>query len=367
MTRSPRVLGSTFAVLVLLAAAVSARADQRRFAGRPLADALRDLPADGLKIVFSSELVRPDMRVIEEPTGPPRRMLEAMLRPHGLEVRSGPGGTLLVVRARKAAPPASPRPASVPGAIAGRVVDGRTGTPLAGVRVADEGGAAWTLTDESGTFILDSLPPGRHTLLASLVGYSLGRPTVDVQSGDRAELLVPLADGTDTYTEDVTVTGDRFRGGQSAAIPSVQTMTSAELRGLSGVLADDPLRAVQTLAGVATAGDFRSEFSVRGSDFRHMGLSIDGLPTPWLVHNVRNYENNGSIALINGDLIANATLAAGAQAQDRPERLGAWLDFGIREGSRDATELRAAVSFSSASIVADGPIGDAHRGSWLAS
>jgi Carboxypeptidase regulatory-like domain len=367
MTKAGRLVAATLAMLVMSATAVSARADQRRFAGRPLADALRELQADGLKIVFSSELVRPEMRVTSEPTGSPRRKLDAMLRPHGLEVRSGPGGRLLVVRARKTLPAALPRATPVPGVVAGRVIDGRTGVPLAGVRVADDGGIAATRTDESGAFVLDSLPPGHHTLLASLVGYSLGRPAVEVQSGERVELLVPLADGTGTYTEHITVMGDRFRGGASAVIPAVQTMTSAELRGLSGVLADDPLRAVQALPGVATSGDRRSEFSVRGSDFRHMGLSIDGLPTPWLLHNVRYYENNGSIALINGDLISAATLASGAQAQGHPERLGAWLDFGIREGSRDAAEGRAAVSLSSASVVGDGPIGDAHRGSWLAS
>ena len=36
-------------------------------------------------------------------------------------------------------------------------------------------------------------------------------------------------------------------------------------------------RAVQALPGVATGNDFRSDFSVRGSDSRHMGLSIDGV------------------------------------------------------------------------------------------
>src|SRR5262249_8996794 len=162
----------------------------RRFAGRPLADALRDLSADGLKIVFSSELVRPDMRVIEEPKGTPRQMLDAMLRPHGLEVRSGAGGTLLGVRARRAPPPAPSRPGPPPGIVGGRVIDARTGAPLAGVRVADDGGLGSTLTDDTGAFTLDELPPGRRTLLASLVGYSLGRPAVDVRSGERVEVVV---------------------------------------------------------------------------------------------------------------------------------------------------------------------------------
>ncbi len=367
MTTCQWVVRSTIALVVLLAAAAPAQADAKRFAGRPLADALRDLQADGLKIVFSSELVRSDMRVIDEPKGTPRRMLDAMLRPHGLEARAGPGGTLLVVRARRAVAPRNTLQPAPSGVVVGRVVDARTGAALAGVRVADENGVGATLSDDTGAFTLASLPAGQQTLLASLVGYSLGRPSVDVRAGERVDILVPLADGTGTYTEHIDVPGDRFRIGANGGVPAAQTMTSAELRGLSGVLADDPLRAVQSLPGVSTEGDLRSEFSVRGSDFRHMGLSIDGLPTPWLVHNVRTYENNGSIGLINGDLVSAATLSVGAQAQDHPERLGAWLDFGIREGSRDATEWRAAVSASSASLVVDGPIGGAHRGSWLAS
>jgi hypothetical protein len=113
-------------------------------------------------------------------------------------------------------------------------------------------------------------------------------------------------------------------------------MTNAELQKLRGLLTDDPFRAVQSLPGVATTNDTRSEFSIRGSDFRHMGLSVDGLPTPWLVHNVRNYETKGSIALLNADVIIDsALLSAGAQPQVQPGRMGAWLDLRIREGSRE--------------------------------
>jgi hypothetical protein len=39
----------------------------RAYAGRLLTDVLREMQAAGLKIVFSSELVRPDIRVVAEP------------------------------------------------------------------------------------------------------------------------------------------------------------------------------------------------------------------------------------------------------------------------------------------------------------
>jgi hypothetical protein len=76
----------------------------RRYAGRPLADVLRDLQALGLKVVFSSELVRPEMRVASEPAATdPRKILDEVLEPHGLRAAAGPKDTWLVVRAREPA------------------------------------------------------------------------------------------------------------------------------------------------------------------------------------------------------------------------------------------------------------------------
>ena len=74
--------------------------------GRPLGDVLRELQATGLNIVFSSEIVRPTMKVLTEPKAvQPRKILDEILRPHGLQVQSGPGGALLVVRLREQASP----------------------------------------------------------------------------------------------------------------------------------------------------------------------------------------------------------------------------------------------------------------------
>jgi hypothetical protein len=75
------------------------KVEEPRFAGRLLEDVLRELQAGGLNIVYSSEMVRPTMKVLSEPKAvKAREILDEILRPHGLQVRSGPGGTLLVVR-----------------------------------------------------------------------------------------------------------------------------------------------------------------------------------------------------------------------------------------------------------------------------
>jgi hypothetical protein len=63
------------------------------------------------------------------------------------------------------------------------------------------------------------------------------------------------------------------------AAPAVRVLDARDLERLRGVLADDPFRAVHALPGVAAGDDFRSEFSVRGSDSRHIGMSMDGVST----------------------------------------------------------------------------------------
>jgi hypothetical protein len=128
------------------------------------------------------------------------------------------------------------------------------------VRVVDLNGKEST-TDANGMFEIGAVPPGRHTVFASLVGYTLARPEVDVVRSTIMELTVALSPGTATYTEQVTVTADPFRGAQTSAA-STMVIGSGELLELRGMLTDDPLRAVQALPAVMAVNDFRSEFSV---------------------------------------------------------------------------------------------------------
>ena len=79
---------------ILLVAAQAAPS----YAGKPLDDVLRDLQRRGLNIVFSSELVKPEMKVASEPKATTtRQILDEVLAPHGLAVRSGPRSSFVVV------------------------------------------------------------------------------------------------------------------------------------------------------------------------------------------------------------------------------------------------------------------------------
>ena len=67
-------------------------------AGRPLPDALGELQAHGLRIVYSTDLVRPDMKVREQPKAAELGAIaREILAPYGLTTRAGEDGVLVVV------------------------------------------------------------------------------------------------------------------------------------------------------------------------------------------------------------------------------------------------------------------------------
>jgi len=87
------------AALLLALPAPAVAAPATGWSGRPLAEALAELGRAGLRLLYTSNVVRPEMVVVVEPrAAAPRERLAELLAPHGLTVEEGVGGTLVVVR-----------------------------------------------------------------------------------------------------------------------------------------------------------------------------------------------------------------------------------------------------------------------------
>ena len=252
------------------------------------------------------------------------------------------------------------------GIVRGVVVDRADGTAIGDVSVRVQDAGAPVKTDGEGRFELAGVPAGQQTLYVSVVGFILVKRPIDVRPGEPLDLTIALSEGTGTYSETVTVAGERFRE-QERSVPAQQTLGSGDIQNLRNLLTNDPMRAIQVLPGVSTGDDFRSEFVVRGSPFSRMTFTLDGVPTSFLLHTVQQIQDGGSIAMLNGDILDGITLLNGSYPQRYGNRLGAELDFHMREGSRDRAQLRFAVSGTDASVVAEGPLGGEKSGSWLVS
>ena len=266
-------------------------------------------------------------------------------------------GVLALVVWLASAPALAQKPAlPATGIVRGVVVDRADGTAIGDVSVRVQDAGAPVKTDGEGRFELTGVPAGQQTLYVSVVGFILVKRPIDVRPGEPLDLTIALSEGTGTYSETVTVAGERFRE-QERSVPAQQTLGSADIQNLRNLLTNDPMRAIQVLPGVSTGDDFRSEFVVRGSPFSRMTFTLDGVPTSFLLHTVQQIQDGGSIAMLNGDILDGITLLNGSYPQRYGNRLGAELDFHMREGSRDRAQLRFAVSGTDASVVAEGPLG----------
>ena len=112
-------------VACLQAAIMPVAAAASDYAGLTLDAALRKLSGLGLNIVYSDALVRPDMRIGQEPrSDAPRAILDELVAPHGLRVVDGPGGALLLTpdETSGTGPSSSQVPPALPVELAGVVV-----------------------------------------------------------------------------------------------------------------------------------------------------------------------------------------------------------------------------------------------------
>lgn len=349
-----------FTALTLTATPAAAQ-EPHQYMGRSLVEALRVLQAGGLRIVFTSAVVTADMRVKSEPRGStPRQKLAELLAPHGLKARDGPGGTIQVVRAQAV----TRLPASAPtGAIEGTVVHAFTSAPLAGVVVQVAGATGGSRTDAAGRFYLRDVGVGRRSVRASLGGYALATSAVRVSRDATATLTVRLSPTPGMHSEHVTVSRPRpYREDRGVAS---ETSLDVQAERLYGSLADDPIRAVQVFPRAWAIDEFRTDFAVRGSPFRHVELVVEGASTHWLQHTAHGRGATGSLGMLAGAVLASATLQAGAYPRRHGNRLGPQLDLALREGSREQFQLRTVLGGTNATLLGEGPIGRSRRGSWL--
>ena len=247
--------------------------------------------------------------------------------------------------------------------ITGVVVDDRTGQPLRDVVLTIESLGVSVTTDSDGRFQITAAP-GEYTLVASLVGYALTRHSVAVDTGENAPLTLRLPEGAGRYEERVTVSGARVP--QAEGAPGGAFLHGRDLQALRGITLDDPLRALQALPSAASTDDFYSEFAVRGSPPRHVGMVVDGIRSRYLLHAVHGVTDGGSIAMINSDAVGSMSLVPGSYPQRWGRQIGAEVGLELREGDREKRRARIGLSGTSAAGLAEGPLAGG-AGSWLVS
>jgi outer membrane cobalamin receptor len=248
-------------------------AQEEEYAGRPLAEVLANLREHGLKIVYTSALVHPDMIVEQEPQATDlREILDEILRPHGLQVHETPGEPLVIVIASSSQ--AKP-PVRASGSIHGVLETNGDRSHLADLTVMIAGTSLHSRTGSDGSFVIDGVPAGQHTLEVQPSQYFLPLKVEGVRVRARRITYVRLRLTTiSVFLNEIVVTPSHFRILDNQ--PEVRQLLSRDEVEQMPHAADDLFRAVKRLPGAA-GGDFSAKFNVRGGDQDEVLVVLDGL------------------------------------------------------------------------------------------
>ncbi len=240
--------------------------------------------------------------------------------------------------------------AQTTGTIAGAVLDGASGQPLAGADVvlsASRTTGQRAITDAAGRYSFADVAAGAYSLHIRFIGY---RPTtldVDLPPMGQLSLSVGLilqpvllealpvdapATGlarTGRSSESPLARADVERYRQEQYLTSdVRALTAADMLEAVTLGETDLLRAFQRLPGVTTRDDFTAQLWTRGARWSETRVYFDGLPLFNPVHAA------GAFSAIPPDAVGAAFFHPGARSAALGEGAAAALEL----SSRTATD-----------------------------
>ena len=334
-----------------------AAAEPAGFAGRSLQEALLELRAGGLQIVFTSNVVQPQMRVAEEPHGAtPREVLAELLAAHGLEALEGPNETLVIVPRGRA--PAAGEPHGADSGIAGTVRSRRDTRPVAGVTVRVVEAGLQAVSSADGSFRISGLGPGSYTLEVRRRGFvveQLERVVVEPQQLRRIAVLLDPAPITE---ERLVVTPSRL----SLLREEPATPLALSRQDIFALphLGDDPFRALSLLPGVAS-NDVTAQFHVRGGRRDETRILVDGQELYDSYH-LKDFDS--ALSVVAATTLDSIDLSTGGFPVEHGDRMSGVLDMRtVTPAGPRRTQL--GLSLLSAHLGSTGSFAD-QRGSWVA-
>jgi hypothetical protein len=250
-----------------------------------------------------------------------------------------------------------------PVTIRGKVIDLKTGEALSKALVSIRSQQIEAVSDNAGRFVLADVQPGEVELYISTVGYGLFKKTIEVPAG--ADMEVELAVGQDAlkHTEKLTVSANPFDPVEPATAAQ-QTIEGVEFKNLSSMFGD-PLRAIQSLPGVAASDDYYAEFAYRGAGSGNIAFYLDGVLMRDPFHSAQQVTGLGSVSLLSSDIIESITLLGDGFPARYGDRTAAVLDVETRDPGRDKPSLRISMDCFQAWVTAEGPLGRKKQASWL--
>lgn len=235
------------------------------------------------------------------------------------------------------------------------VYDAESKAPLSSVNAYVQDLGWGKVTDEKGHVTLE-LPAGKHTIVFSFVGYEnrmLELPADHSQSVDIQ--LNPLT----SNIREVEITGRRPEDKLTETETGLVTLTRKELESLPYLMGEvDPLRIIQLMPGVHTAGEGNTGFYVRGGAVDQNLMMLDNS----IVYNPSHLF--GFFSVFNSGTISSLDLYKGGIPANYGGRLSSITQVNTRRGDTEKVKGEGGIGLLSANAMIEGPINKG-KGSYL--
>lgn len=249
--------------------------------------------------------------------------------------------------------------------IRGTVTDKEAHYPLIGVQVVLAGDASkGTVTDSNGTFILENIPVGKHTLRITYTGYQpVTLPDVLVTSGKEVVLPVVMEESAARRMAEVVVKTKREHINEMAII-STRTFDVQEAERYAGSRAD-PARMASNFAGVQGSDDSRNDIVVRGNTPQGILYRLEDIDIPNPSHFADAGSSGGPVTILNTKSLGNSDFFMGAFPAEYGNATSGIFDLKMRNGNNRQYEATAQLGFLGTELAAEGPVSRKSGSSFL--
>jgi hypothetical protein len=232
--------------------------------------------------------------------------------------------------------------------ISGYVTDSQTGETLIGASVSIEGTRLGAITNKSGFFAINNIPPGKYNIVVSFVGYEKLKLSFTFASFASERKTLKLKPSS-VMTEGISVEARRENEKREISVSRIDVPVQ-QIKKIRVGGETDVFRSLQYLPGILTSSQLSSGLFVRGGSPDQNLVLLDGAT----VYNPTHLF--GFISTFNTDAIKDVELIKGGFPAEYGGRLSAVLNLTQKNGNREKYEGLASIGVISSRLSVEGPL-----------
>ncbi len=242
--------------------------------------------------------------------------------------------------------------------IRGRIVDQEAQSPLPGANVLVLGTdpLLGSSTEADGSFRIERVPVGRHTLKISCIGYENAQiPELIVGSGKEVVLTIRLTESL-TQMEEIIITAESEKGkpNNELAFISARSFTVEETKRYAASI-NDPARMALSFAGVASTDDGSNNIVIRGNSPRGVLWRLEGIEVPNPNHFGEEGASGGGVSMLSVNTLDNSDFYTGAFPAEYGNAASGVFDIKLRKGNSEQREYALQAGLLGVDFAAEGP------------